>query len=89
MPRDLRSPVWVCSFHEVGLSREIWIVQGQAKKCMKKDLMKLGFVSYTRSYFLLLSGCQRMRHFAPNRMRGVTLKHTMTLYGHYIRVKTL
>jgi hypothetical protein len=36
MPRDLRSPVWVCSFHEVGLSRENWIVQGQRKSVEKR-----------------------------------------------------
>ena len=36
MPRDLRSPVWVCYFHEVGLSREHWIVQDQRKSVEKK-----------------------------------------------------
>ena len=54
-----------------------------AKKCRKKDLMQLVFVSYTRSVFLLLSGCQRMQLFAPGRMRGVALRHVMTLYDHY------
>ena len=31
-------------------------------------------------YFLLLSGCQRMRHFAPKRMCGVALRHIMMIY---------
>ena len=32
----IRSPVWVCSFHEVGVSRKNWIVQGQRKSVEKR-----------------------------------------------------
>ena len=68
--QKLRSPVWVCSFHEVELSRENWIVQGQRKSVEKKTSCSTDFVCYTRSYFLLLSVCQRMRPCAPERMRA-------------------
>ena len=37
-----------CSFHEVKKAGKTMVI---AKKCMKKDLMKLVFVSFTRSYF--------------------------------------
>ena len=37
-----------CSFHEVKKAGNMVVI---AKKCMKKDLMKLVFVSFTRSYF--------------------------------------
>ena len=35
-----------CSFHEVKKVGKMVVI---AKKCMKKDLMKLVFVSFTRS----------------------------------------
>ena len=37
-----------CSFPEVKKAGKMVVI---AKKCMKKDLMKLVFVSFTRSYF--------------------------------------
>ena len=54
-----------CSFHEVKKAGNRVVI---AKKCMKKDLMKLGFVSFTRSYFSnfwaifqgWISGCEKV-----------------------------
>ena len=37
-----------CSFQVVKIAGKWQVI---AKKCMKKDLMKLVFVSFTRSYF--------------------------------------
>ena len=39
---------YFCSFQVVKKVGEMVVI---AKKCMKKDLMKLVFVSFTRSYF--------------------------------------
>ena len=76
----LRSPVWVCSFHEVRFSRKLWIVQGQRKSVKKKrPYVARGRCATQGLILLLLSGCQRMQLFAPIRMRGVALKHIMTL----------
>ena len=47
-----------------------------AKKCRKnkKTLESRSLVCFPRSYFFTFERCYRMRLFAPNRMRGVTLK---------------
>ena len=74
MPRDLRSPVWVCSFHEVGLSRESGSYK-VSEKVYKKRPHVARFCELHKVCFLLLSGCQRMQLFAPVRMRGVALRH--------------
>ena len=68
----LRSPVWVCSFHEVRFSRKLWIVQGQRKSVKKKrPYVARGRCATQGLILLLLSGCQRMQLFAPIRMREI------------------
>ena len=76
-------------FSRSGVKQGILDRTRSAKKCRKKDLTLSVEVGQCKVCFLLLSGCQRMQLFAPIRMRGVALRHTMTLYGHYIRIERL
>ena len=62
MPRDLRSPVWVCSFHEVGVSRENWIVQGQRKSVEKKTSCSTDLCATQGLFFTF----ERLSEDAPN-----------------------
>ena len=68
----LRSPVWVCSFHEVRFSRKLWIVQGQRKSVKKKrPYVARGRCATQGLILLLLSGIlksqTRCQFFAETR----------------------
>ena len=60
-------------FSRSGVKQGILDRTRSAKKCRKKDLTLSVEVGQCKVCFLLLSGCQRMRQFAPERMRGVAL----------------
>ena len=55
-----------CSFHEVKNAGKKSVI---AKKCMKKDLMKLVFASFTRSFFTF-ERISENASFCPNQDAG-------------------